>query len=123
MVIFIYGSLLCSVHLNVFNTGMPAYLLSFILFNNGPERLGFCSVHRKETVGVICQIQLSQLSPLMLYHMLPNGKGSHYIPLHIVCISANWYQLAMMRYHIGPMHIDSSPAQGHMSKVLTLLLE
>ena len=27
MAMFVYGRLLCSLHLNIFNTGMPAYLL------------------------------------------------------------------------------------------------
>ena len=35
-------------HLNIFNTGMPAYLPAFIIFNNGPQQLDFCSVHSKD---------------------------------------------------------------------------
>ena len=35
--------------------GMPAYLLSIILFNNCPQQSGFYSVHRKETVGLTGQ--------------------------------------------------------------------
>ena len=51
------GRLLCSLHLNVFNTGMPAYLVQ-----QWPSTAG--RVHSKET-GTNWS-NMTQLSPLML---------------------------------------------------------
>ena len=93
-----------------------------ILFNNGPQQQDFyfCSVHSKETVGLIGKIWPNWVnSVLWCYNAAKWWCPSLHISQLIARIISNDFILTVVKLHyISSMHIHSTLAQRHIRFLL-----